>query len=111
MSLPCKKKSQILSFYEIFRLISYEGEQVKLKLAYREIGGAGPASKPNQFNLKTPQMTEIYITESVQRKETALAIVNDFRKKVSRKGEENNIDLLQVKPHTEQVSIHQSFVK
>lgn len=83
--------------------MSYEGEQVKFKLAYREIQGAGPAQKPNQFTLKIPQMVETYIAENISRKETALAIVNDFRKKVSRKGEENSLDLLQMKAYSEEV--------
>lgn len=49
-------------------------------------------------------MLETYITESIGKRETALAIINDFRKKVSRKGEENNLDLLQVKAYTEEVN-------
>ena len=63
-------------------LTSHEGgDQVKFKLAYREIQGLGPASKPNQFILKIPQMAETYITDSLESKEIALAFLHEFRKK------------------------------
>ena len=76
---------------------------VKFTLPYREIQGVGPAQKPNQLTLKIPQMTEIYITDTVQKKETVLAFLHEFRKTVSRKGEENTIDLIQQKAYTEEV--------
>ena len=86
-------------------MVSHEGvELVKFKLPYREIQGLGPAPKTNQFVLKIPQMSETYITDSPEHKETVLAFLHDFRKRVSRKGEENNIDLLQMKAFTEEVS-------
>ena len=85
-------------------LTSHEGgDQVKFKLAYREIQGLGPASKPNQFILKIPQMAETYITDSLENKEIALAFLHEFRKKVSRKGEEQTVTLLQSKAYTEEV--------
>lgn len=85
-------------------LISYEGEQIKFKLAYREIQEPGPAGKPNQFTLKIPQMTEVYITDSSTKKEIALATVNEFRRKILKNDQaDQTLELLQVKAHTEEV--------
>lgn len=82
-------------------LVSLEhGQDTKLEIAFREIQGLGPGSKPTTMTLKVPQGTDTYICDSPNRRDSTLSVLYDFRRRLARKGESKRLQMLQYKPYT-----------